>query len=569
MTAFYPLEYASVLWRRKILFLSVFGSIFFFSFMYALNWDTYRAEATIEIAPPKIARDVLDDSGLGTVEALADLQISRLKQKVFSTSSLANIITKLDLYPEARKARPIAYIAADMRRNIGINLMSTSLANPAAARKASAENLAAIAFKLTFEHNDPVLAQQTVNELITRFMEEDLDDRRSTGERTTAFLASQIEALAKSLVEQERLIAEFRAENGDIRPDALAFNQQALASAKSRLLSIDTEIISNLGLQGALRAQLAKTDPYSRLLEDGEVFTTPTIQLKLLKSEYAGLSGRYGPEHPDVVKLSRQIEALEKTANTQEYTSRLMAQISDAQGRLERAQSEYGEGHPDVASLQRELRSLRDELSDSRNRPAGDNAIIKADADNPAYLQIIAQLEAAQEQAKALEAQRDQMELQMVEYTAAVVDNPATEQRLAALTRDYQNSQILYRELKAKKLASEMNEKIEAGRSGRRLAVINAPELPLGTQPSRKLFAIAGFLFAGMCGLGSVIGLQLMHNTIMGRNHLEAVIGAPPIVTIPHLRGYEEEVRFRRRAKIAVVAGICFFVFLILMAAVL
>lgn len=547
MNTLNPLEYVSILRRRKKVFFLVAGIIFSLSVVYALKWSNYRAAATVEVVQPEIAIDVAETSGVNaeTVEAIADLRIGRLRQKVLSTSSLVDVIAKLNLYPGVRKHTPISYVARQMQKKITIKLLSTPLANPASAQKASTSQLSAIAFVLSFEYGDPLLAQQTVNELVSRFLDEDLKDRRNTAKSTSDFLDGQIEILSESLAEQERKIAEFRAENGNIRPDALSFNQQAAASSTSRLQAIESQIISNIGLQGALRSQLAQTDPYSTIVENGQALTTPSTQLRALKSQYATLTAKYGQQHPDVLKVSRQIDALESQVDPASYTARIKAKITDIQTRLDTTRETYGEEHPDVISLQNQLEKLKEQLSKAGKGKSRSSFAVKKDADNPAYLQIAAQLQAAQEQQKALLAQKEEVRREQEEYQLAISENPAMERQFAALTRDYDNSLILYRELKARKLASNMNEAIEETHNGRRLAVIDAPELPRTTQPARSVFILAGFILALTGGLASVLTLHILSRSIIGPQHLETLVGVAPLVTIPHLRTLDEKISIK------------------------
>ncbi len=566
MTAFYPLEYLTVLKRHMRIFVAVVGTITLASLFFAMSWSKYEAHATVEVAQPEIAMDAVEtlENRIMTAETIADLQISRLKQKVLSTSSLAEIIAKLDLYPKSRKSTPIAYIAQDMRNKINIQLISTAMANPSAAQKVSAAQLSAIAFVLSFEYSDPLLAQRTVNELVSRFLNEDLKDRRETAQKTSTFLEGQIEILANSLEEQEQKIAAFRAANGDTRPDALAFNQQASVTTSSRLLAIESDIISNLGLIGALRAQLTQTDPYSRVMdESGEVLTTPAIQLRALKSQYATLTAKYGPKHPDVVKVSRQIKALEGKAVPGNLTARLKAQIADISAKLETTREAYSAKHPDYIALEKQLKSLKEQLDDAET---GSEPLIIEDADNPAYLQIVAQLRAAEEQKKALTAQRDEVREKQKEYQKAIADNPASEKEMAALARNYDNMMLLYRELKARKLASDMNKTIEEGHVGRRLAVIDPPELPQGTNPGRKTILAIGVFLALIAGFSSVTGLQILSQTVIGRHHLESLIGVAPLVTVPRLATLDEKIKMRRLImRLAMMAPLAMLMFLILL----
>ncbi len=547
MSMIYPLEYLSVLKRHKMVFLSVSGAIFFASLIVALNWSSYRSIATIEVARSEVSVDTSTMSGGKDMspEAMADLEISRLRQKVLSVASLGEIIAKYDLYPGARKQVPIAYIAKNMERQIDIRLLSTSLANPASAQKATALQLSAIAFTLSFKYSDPELAQKVVNELVSRFLDEDIREKRENAEKTSEFLQGQIDILSRSLSEQESKIAEYRANNGDLRADSLGFNQQAAISAESRIYAIESDITATIGRIGALNAQLAQTEPYSRVLDQaGEALTTPSIQLRALKSQYATMTAKYGPNHPDVVRLSRQIKALERQVHPVNISARLKANINDLTARLATLKSTYGVEHPDYISAKAELERLNQKLQETED---GQAASVVQDADNPAYLQIVAQLEAAKTQQEALQAQQAELKRQQENFQKAIAANPESERTMAALARDYENMMVLYRDLKARKLAADMVKTIEEGRIGRRLAVIDPPELPLGTSPSRKLILAAGFVLSCMAGLGSVLALHLLSQSVVGPRHLESLIGTAPLVVVPKLRTLDDRIVLRKR----------------------
>jgi uncharacterized protein involved in exopolysaccharide biosynthesis len=555
-----PSDYLAILLRRKKLFLAVAGALFLLSFVFAARWSNYRAAATVEVAQPEVAQSLTQSAGSNpadSMESMADLHISRIQQKVLSTGSLIEIITKFNLYAKSREHTPIAAIADAMRKKIKLELVSSSLANPASAQKASADQLAAIAFVLSFDYSDPLLTQQVTNELVSRFLDEDLKERRSQAKETSDFLETQLQTLESSLAEQEKKIAAFREANGDSRPDALAFNQQAAASTEMNLQNVEGQITTNLGTQGALRAQLALTDPYSRIVgngRDAETLTTPSAQLKALKTQYATLTAKYGPAHPDVIRVGQQVKALEAQVGATNDTAPLEAEIADIQTKLATAQKTYGPANPDVVSLQAQLKNLEAQLAEARKEPQASASSIKQDADNPAYLQIVAELKAAEEQNRSLTVQRDALRKEQLKYQKAVAQNPAAEQQLASLSRDYDNTQLRYRELKEKKMAADMSQTIEQDRSGQRLVVIDPPELPMHTQPARILFIVGGFVLALMGGFASVVGAQIVSQSVVGAHHLESLVGVAPLVTIPHIKTKDEEIRFDEK-KLRLIGG--------------
>lgn len=552
----------SVLRRRRTLFFAVAGLIFLLTIVIAVKLSNYRSTAMVEVATPEVSEGTAVPAGMTLNEyneSLVDLRISRLQQRVLSTTSLIEVIAKFDLYPRARKSTPIADLADKMQNKVKVELVGGTLATPSSAQKASARDLSAIAFTLSFDYSDPLVAQQVTNELVTRFLDEDLKERRKIAHETSAFLDSQIKTLEKALEEQEKNIADFRAANGDIHPESLGFNQQAHQSVMFTVQNLDTQLATNEANIGALQAQLATMDPYSRVIADGQVLTTPTVQLKALKTQYSTLTAQYGSDHPDVIKLSRQIAALKKqvgaSADSMD-TGEIISQITDTETNLAAAKKTYGPKHPDVLALEKKLEKLKEDLEKNKGKPAD----TKLDADNPAYLQAAASLKTAQEQRKALLRQKDELLEQQKKYQRALESNPVTEQKLAGISRDYENAQMRYRELKAKKMAADMSETIELDRSGQRLEIISPPELPLHTHPSRTLILAIGLVLSFIGGMGSVAMAQALGQGVMGAHHLESLVGVAPLVIVPHIFNREEIRENKRLLKrnLGIVAGVLF-----------
>ena len=85
---------------------------------------------------------------------------------------------------------------------------------------------------------------------MTRFLDEDLKERRNAAHETSVFLEAQIKALEVSMVEQEKNISDFRAANSNLQPESLAFNQQASQSIMLNIQNIDAQLTTNQGSQG-------------------------------------------------------------------------------------------------------------------------------------------------------------------------------------------------------------------------------------------------------------------------------------------------------------------------------
>jgi uncharacterized protein involved in exopolysaccharide biosynthesis len=534
--------------RRKNYFFVTAFVIAVAAILFALSWSNYRSIATVEIDQSYIPANVTTPIGMSpddTMMAVADQRISLIEQKVTSSASLAEIIAKFNLYPGARGGTPIAQLTTTMFKKIKLALVSSTTSNPAAAQKETAEQLSAIAFTLSFDYGDPLVAQQVTDELVTRFLDEDLKERRTQAQEVSAFLASQISEIETSMAEQEKKIADFRAKFGESGPAALMFNEQAASSAAFAIQNLDGQLTTNEGTQGALKAQLAVVEPYSRVIAEGQVLTTPAIQLKALEAQYATLSGQYGPDHPDVVKVRNEIKTLRPLVKQSGNSAQLKAQIADVRTNLEAAKSTEGPDNPDIITLQHQLDALEQRLAASPKGTTQDDGI-KADADNPAYLELVAQLRSSEAQHKSLSIQKETLASQLTRYQKILADNPGVERQMAALSRDYDNAQLRYRELKEKKQAADMSVQVEKDRKGQRLVVINPPSLPEDTHPSRLLLILGGLIFAILGGLGSIAVVEATSQSVHGPTHLASLVGVAPLVTIPHMITEEEKIRHLR-----------------------
>lgn len=515
-------DYLAILRRWNKVFVVTGLVILVSSMFFVAQWKNYRSTATVQIEEPEVAPNAQ------SAEAPAERRISEIEQKVLSTGTLAEIIAKFNLYAKARASKPIADIAEDMRKKIKLDFVSAS------GRGGS------IAFTVSFDYSEPLICQRVTDELVTRFLDEDLKARRSEAQLTSAFYATQIEALEASLSEQEKKIAEFHEKNGTTRPENFAYNQQAVNNLAQNIQSIDTQLATISSSLTALRTQFVATDPYSRVSTDGQSLTTPSAELKALKSHASTMTAQYGPEHPDVVKIRNQIAALQSHVSQKnaQDSGQLKAQIEDVRTKLEAAQKTYSPEHPDVVAMKSNLKNLENTLASQKSGVSKDGII--EDADNPAYLQLVAQLHILEEQQKTLTSQRADLQAQLDGYQKLLTQNPQAEQELAVLTRDYDNAQSRYREIKEKKMMADMNTQVEQDRKGQRLSLINPPALPIDTQP-KHILLILGSIIASLIGaLAGVAIAQLITGFIIGSQLVELTAGSMPLVEIPHIYTKEE-----------------------------
>ncbi len=489
-------EILSVCYRRRRVFFITAGAVFLLALVLVLRWSRYEAIATVEIDQPAVPSSVTAPASISAATGMtgsamiadmvmggvADRRISQAFQKVTTADSLMGVITELNLYPSLNQKLEPEKLAEIMRKKLQLSFISANSATPMMAQmlSKSADQASSLAFTLRFQYSDPALAKQAVDALLKRLITAEAHERHEQTRETSNFLAAELQSIESKLADEEKKVAEFRSQFGDSGTNMLIFNQQANMSTNITLQSVEGQISTSEATLGTLRGQLAATDPYLPIIEEGETLNTPTAQLKSLQAQYASLSGRYGNKHPDVLKLREQIAALKKEKGSK-------------------------------------------------------SSAVKRDADNPVFLQLTAQIAAMEAQKKSLISQRDSLKAQQQKLEQKIAADPMVEQKMSQLMLDLLNTKEQYSVIKAKKAAADMKEKLESSSNAERLKILNPATVPDSTTPKRKWLLVGGLMASLMAGAGMVLLMELLGQPIRSAAHLEKLIGTPPLVRIPVL----------------------------------
>lgn len=192
-----------------------------------------------------------------------------------------------------------------------------------------------------------------------------------------------------------------------------------------------------------------------------------------------------------------------------------------------------------VVNLERQIAQTEIEIASIRSRLAGLGVVSNAD-----------------DALKFLETQRADLAATASELTESIFKTPAVEAALAALTRDYQNLQEEYRQTKAKYADAQTGEMLEQDRQAERFEVLEQATVPSEpTKPNRKKILVAGFGGGIALGIGLVVLLELLDNSIRTVSDLERRLQLRPIGVIPYIVTPSE--RRRTRWKLAGGAVAC------------
>ncbi len=521
-------EYLQVFSRRRGIFLLTATLILLVALGLAFGLPpVYRSSATILIEQPEIPKELVPS----TITSFADQRVQMISQRVMTSANLLQIIDKYDLYPEERESDPMESVLEQMRDDIGLEMVSADVIDPRTGKPGQAN----IAFTLSFEYGDPVLTQRVANELVSLFLQENLKDRTEQATSASEFLAQQADALKEKIAELEQRLADFKQQNVENLPELFALNTQLMDRTEKELTDVQQQLRSLEDRRIYLRSELLKVSPQTDLYsESGRPILGAADQLKIRRTEYLTLLAKYSPEHPDVVRLRKEIEALEAEAGKESGRAEIEAQLEGLRAELAAARKKYSAAHPDVKRLQRTIASLQEQLA--RTPEPVTSTVKTEEPNNPVWIQLKAQLESANAEYASLKTREAELRAKLADYEQRLTRTPQVEREYNELTRDYQNAQLEYKEVRDKQMAAQLARNLESERKGERFTLIEPPLLPEEpAKPNRLAIGFLGLVLSLGGGLASVAMAEALDQTVHGRAGLQRLTGEPPLAMIPRI----------------------------------
>ena len=508
----------------------------------------YRSMGTILIEQQEVPADLVRS----TVTAYADQRLQVIAQRVMTSSNLLDIIKRYSLYPERQGKDTREEMVSRMRRDIELKMIHADVIDP---RTGSARQ-ATIAFSVGYNSRVPEHAVKVANELMSLYLSENIAERQRLAGNTNSFLVDESERLNKQIAVTEQKLADFKLKHADAMPELQSLNRSQLDRAEEELHSYEMRL-STLDQQHVfLQSQISQVKPTSSLTADGgERVLTPGDRLRIAKSRLTSARSLYAPDHPDIGRLEREVKGLEAETGSDAADSPsvndLTRDLEGTRGALATARQRYAPDHPDIARLQRRVDALEKELADAKANPREEKPPVEA-PDNPTYISLQTQLSSTANEKKAVENRMDQLRAQIAGYEKQLVTSPTIEREYRSLARDYDTAAAEYRELRSKQQEAQLAQNLENDRKGERFTVIEPPMPPeKPVSPNRPAIMAIGVVLALAITLGIVALLEALDTSVRGRHDILHMLSTPPLAVLPWIETQEDRTKRIRRARFA------------------
>ncbi|HEX4593901.1 MAG TPA: Wzz/FepE/Etk N-terminal domain-containing protein [Bryobacteraceae bacterium] len=513
-------DYIDILRRHKAWILGPVFAALVVSVVVAFLWpDTYVSVAVIRVVPPQVPENLVSTNVNGDLQG----RITSLAQLILNRATLLNIINTKGLYKKELSRKPSDDVIEDMKAH-DIKVVPVQLGLQQTERGQRYP-----AFEIQFAYNNRFTAQQVVQDLVARFLEENIREVSQETVSTTQFLRDQWDQAKKKLDDIEQQLSVFRSKNMGHLPEEQQSNYSQLNAMQAQMLNLNTAM--------------------NRVNQEKLLFEN---QLRIYREQLSSLKDpvvqeqAFQQKNDKLAEKDREIAQLENT---------LVAQ-----------RERYKDTHPDVQrliSLVATAKKQRETLAKEEETKKPDAAPAPVRQPNPQFIReqrdLDAQIQRMQGLIQAKDLEMDDYKKQAKDaestiraYQSRIEGIPVGIKEYDELIRERELAKREYEDLDRRLNTSTMSTALVNHQQGERLEQLDPPSLPqTPSEPKRPLIIAIG------TGLGLVLGLclagarEMKDTALKNLKDVRAYTQLPVLGSIPLL---ENDLVVRRRRRLGWLA---------------
>jgi polysaccharide biosynthesis transport protein len=519
-------DYVNSLRRRRRLILGVWLPLVVLSVLLAVGLPSeYGSTATFQL------KTDLNDRTKG--DNYADRYVSGLTGTVLGSPELRAAVPTLAPYP--RLADDPAAAQKQLEGDVYVAMITQKILDPLTGMERKINT----GFTVTYTNRDPQTAQRVAAWLANAFM---IDGRRAAATEVlneSHFYAAEAERQRAKITEAETRLAQFKQQNFESLPDTVQSNLNVNSMTEQDLEGVERE----------LRAQQQNRTFILQQLQQARAAGANVDSLRELEAEYQKKLSVYDPNHPDMIALRHQIDAMRNGNLASGVGSDLEAQLAAQRATLAEMRQRYSEDHPDVKRVERVIQELQARIA-SGEKDQGSYV-----SRTPAVVQLETQLNGVETQIGALEAQRADLRGTQAKLQSRLKSTPEVERTYDTLNREAIGARQEYDQLNSKRIDADIRAAAIKIGTADQFTLLVPPLLPKApTKPSRIGIALIGLIGGTFLALMAALGASALDSNVRGTHDLATILQLAPIGVVPVIRN-AEFVRRRRQRLTALAAA--------------
>ncbi len=423
--------------------------------------------------------------------------VSTLTQLVTSRTDLEKMINDIGLYKQARKNLPMEDVIDIMRKHILISPSSRG-----------------DTFTISFAGGVPDQVVRVVNSLAGKFIEQNLKYREDRAMETSSYTQNELQMSRAVLDKKEAAMRDYKLKYYNEMPDQKEANlnrlnalQQQYQAKQDSIQDLErTRVMLQQQIterKNALTAQTTAMDNENEKdLAGGKMIAgeSDAQRLERLKRVYNALLLRYTKKHPEVIRVHKMIEQLEKNMGSQ-------AVGNDKTKTGVRKKGYFIETDPLLAQLSLQMKK------------------IEINVDN-------------------LNKEKGQLKTLIKQYEKWVAEAPIREAQWSSLTREYGELKKHFDFLVAQNLRAQSELHIEQKQKGSQFRIEDPARLP-ETPYSPNFYKIMGMsIFISLLfGGGIAFSEAILDSSFKDVTDVETYLNLPVVCSIPYISTDKENFR--------------------------
>jgi uncharacterized protein involved in exopolysaccharide biosynthesis len=536
-----------VIRRRYKIGLLMFIFIFMISIVIALVLPPkYKSSAMIMIEEQQIPTEYVKS----TITSYAEERLQMITRQIMKYSQLRNIIEQLDLYAEMVDKDDMASAVEELKKSVNLETVSFR-----EGKKAST-----VAFSLSYEGDNPKTVKKVTEALSQLYVKEEYKAREKLVAVTADFFKQELDALKAQVEVHEDRMREFKSEHLGALPENSAFNLQNVSRLEMELERSRSQVRALEDRKIYLKGQLANVEPLKPVTtSQGKVASNPKNRLKRLRLELIQMQARLSDKHPDIRKIKSEIERLEGQVGYSDDAVEKIKLLDAKRARLAELKGRLSEKHPDVIKMTKEVNRLSvqvDKLVTDRSMVE----ISEEQPDNPAYINLMTQVAAAEFEIKSLKQKEDRIMDNLSNFRTKLSKAPMIEQEYNTILLDLNNAKQKYQEILNNLTSAQVAQQMEKQQKGEKFTILEHAFLPTRPfKPNRIAIVLFGFIIAVGTTVTIAAIMEAMDHSLKNEEELSTISNLPVFSSISLVQTPQEHQRKRLKYMFCTVGviGVC------------
>ncbi len=437
--------------------------------------DSFVSQAVVKIVPQQVPQNMVQSA---INQQMSD-RINSMAQTILSRSVLTTIINSFGLYQRERSRMPIEDVVEQMKNAVQIQ--------PVASPTGTTDHIPA--FAVSFSYDNRLIAQRVVQELVSRFIDENIRNRSNATFQTTQFMKDQMDDSKKQLDAAEDKLAAYRMQNNGRLPDQVDSNMRQLAALQSQA--------------SYLSARISSVNQEKLQMESN---------VRIFKDQLANISKDASQIQSSPDRKSQELVDAEHELSTSEDQLALLRQ-------------HYKDTFPDVQIAVSKVAVARKKVQDVKAADASTKT--DTPAVTPAGQQNVRESRDIEASIKRFQSALEARELDLQDNTKQLKEVndaikgfegrmstvPLGEKQYADLLRDRDLVKERFVDLSEKLGKAEIAQEMEGRKQGETLELLDPASLPTTpTEPKRPMVILLGGALGLVLGI-SIAGVREMKDT--------------------------------------------------------